>query len=255
MITPNITIQSIKLKSLLTLAKFSWLKFTLNFEFEDKNYSVPLKFLDIERKIGLSSINELILEAPSADLIDVLKKTKSKINFKFIYQSEHYYFSSTYLDTFDLIPDLKVISFKLPEEIYKKSKRTATRTKNNLEQKLEDKSFYLRDLSINGFSIVTQNEEKNLINQRDKKKFSIPLIRRKQDQVYFLINKLNLNYEFVRKQKNKNNQIILGATFLNLKPFQILIIKEYLKIRAKEEDFFSKNQYYPKVILPAIDIE
>ena len=251
---PSITIQSTKLKELLTLAKFSWLKFTASFVFQDQSLSANLRFLDFERKIGVSSVNELIFEAPEKeDLLEILQKEDVVVNFCFSFKSETYSFTTTYLDTYNLAADLAVVSFKFPAEINKKSKRGAYRIKNNFDLGNEIKPPFVRDISIKGFSLIAEEKEE-LEKQPSHKIFLIPVLKKDQDQLYFLLHKLKLNYKVVRKQVNKNSQLVLGAHFLNLKPFQMLIIQEYIKIRKKEEDFFHKNQYYPKIVLPAIDL-
>ncbi len=249
-----IEIHGLKIKEILTLAKFCWVKFEL--KIEDQTIQNSLKFLDIERKIDhFSTINELIFEAPKdEELLKNLKTRKTICNFNFQINNEKYFFSSTYSDSFEMLKHLKLISYKWPEKICKICHRKAERIKNNFVENKSD-SIEIKDISTNGLSLIIpeNNEMKFIKNDLLSAIIKIPKIIRDQNQINYVYYQIRVELQITREKNAKQN--IIGLKFLNLKPYVFITIKDYIEIRKKEEDFFVKNQYYPKICLPPLQIE
>ena len=251
----NIEIHSVKLKELFFAAKLSWLRFSLKFKANNKDYSETLRFLETERKVDrFSVLNELIFEAPNnPEFIDILKKQDPECVFEFSCKNEKYFFPTVFSDHFNLLEDIAVLTFKWPEKVFKKSQRKAERIKNNITSDLVENQFYLKDLSTNGFSFFYQGELPESFFQEKNKiaELAIPVAFKKDNQFGFQYYHIKTGFKITRKYK-KNDELIFGAQFTDLKPYALSLIYKHLKMRSKEEEFFAKNQYYPKVVLPEV---
>lgn len=255
-----IELKGTKIKEIILLARLFWCTFHISATFKNKDtekeetISEDLRFIEMEKKVDrFTTMDEIILEGPSQEesLIKLSKVEDAPFKISFQIQEESYYFFSSLKDIFVLCEKIPAISFNWPETILKEQNRLAQRIKNFLPTKLEEDAFYIKDISVRGLSFFYTGDlgfkEGQLLN---KIQLSIPLIKKKETKLETTYYKISSPITITRSALYKEKLIIYGTKFNNLTPAQFLLIRHYINIRNREETFFEKNQYYPKLTLP-----
>ena len=246
----QIEITGTKLKSIFLLARLSWCLFKAK---TSQNQEIELRFIELERKIdNFSKINEIILTHPELQetQVQVLKENKLEITFEL--EKTNYYFESTLKDFFQLYEHIPVISLQFPEKIYKEQLRQATRIKVPLPEQLLPEQIYLYDISVLGLAFFSTNQELTLKTNLNLT-LQIPLLRQQNETLKIIYYTTNFEMLIIRQFENKKKQIY-ATQFHKITNLQFILLKKYLNIRLKEEEFFKKNQYYPQITLPNIQI-
>jgi len=249
-----------KIKEIILLARLFWCNFNISTTLknpktsQEETISENLRFIEMERKVDrFTTMDEIIIESPAKEetLIKINTATNLPFKISFQIQEETYYFLSSLKDIFILCEKIPVISFNWPEVIFKEQTRLAERMKNFLPTKLDEDSFYVKDISVRGLSFFFTGELGFQEGQTFQKiKLSIPIMKKKEMQFETKYYVMTLSITITRSALYKEKLIIYGTKFNKLSIAQFLLIRHYINIRNKEETFFLKNQYYPKLTLP-----
>lgn len=250
-----IEIKGSRIKEIFFLARLFW----STFEIENETLHASLRFIELERKVDrFSTINEIIVEAPETeDLLYAFGKLEhQEVKISFQLNDETYYFPSFLKDIFVFYDKLPVMSFEWPEIVYKEQTRQAERIQSFLPESLEPNQFYTKDISVKGLSFIyTGILDLALETQLQPLQISIPLLRKSADQLNTVYYQISTAVEVVRQIPIKDEWRVYGCQFMLYKPAHFCLIRQYLNIRLKEDAFFEKNQYYPKLVLPEIKLK
>lgn len=253
----SISIPSHKLKELFTLCQYLWVRFQVIYKEE---ITENLRFIEFERKIdSFTNVNELILEldVPETTLDKFAALIGRSFRVSFVLEGSEFYFTTNMKDILVLMEKIPVLILDWPEKVFKKRSRMSERVNNLLEDELNEDYIYVRDISIGGCSLVFRRNMPFTVGQLiENVTVTVPAMRHNDDarNLRVTYHALKVNLRIMRESLYRNRFRLFGCKFEPAHIRGFLMIRQYVSVRQKEEDFFKKNHYYPDITLPPIKI-
>ncbi len=196
----------------------------------------------------------MILELPSDidSLIERLIETKTPVDIEFSVDKQEFSFTTTIKDTALFFESIPVMILAWPNEMRLQPRRRANRTRVMLPDELTE-MVYLRDISVFGCAILWIQEPLLEIDQMLELDLEIPILN-PRNPGEIVLNAITVQVKVIRQTMFKGLPLF-GCEFTPFRSVLFFLIRQYCMIRKKEETFYSKNQYYPKLVLPEIKVK